>query len=154
MTSWDMFKRADGCNGDIVLFTTCAEHSYTVHHIIPLPYHMGRRRGPELVLAVEEGIDELVIHHRPTRRGTQTTEKVVPVVIPEKIKPGESSKTKKGKMRQVDPNVTNSSKVPIGAIQYLDEQAGLCPNQDEDYHPDPEDAHDHPEANVCVQFSL
>lgn len=115
---------------------------------------MGRRRGPESVPAVEEGIDELVIHHRQTRRGTRTTEKVVPVVIPEKVKPGESSKSKKGKTRQADPDVTRGSEVPTGAMRDLDEQAGFCPNQDEDYPLDPDIAFNRPEADVCAQFTL
>lgn len=64
---------------------------------------MPRRRPAESVPEVEDGIKEVLIEHRKTKRGIRTTAKVVPVLKPSKKKPGQSSRSKKGKQHQVDP---------------------------------------------------
>jgi hypothetical protein len=89
---------------------------------------MVRRRADESVPAVEHGIGEVVIQHRQTRRGVWTTEKVVPVLIPEKPKPGWTSCSKKAQKGQIDPDLAEHMMAldPImdlpQAPAYFDEQ--------------------------------
>jgi hypothetical protein len=113
---------------------------------------MGRRRAAESVPAVEDGIEEVVIKHTKTRRGVRTTEKVVPVVIPSKEKPGQSSRSKKGKQRQLDPEqVEESEGHPLNiedtqTEHFFDEQVDdfltLAPEQGQS------------QANVCTGLHL
>jgi hypothetical protein len=103
---------------------------------------------------VEEGIDELVVHHRMTKRGTQTTRKVVPVPLPAKAKPGKCSQSRNGKKQQVDLEVGNGSGVPTNARQDPDIQADIFIDEQDDPLPDPEDECNHPETTVCVRPNL
>ena len=90
---------------------------------------MVRQCADESVPAAEHGIEEVIIRHRQTRRGIRTTEKVVPVLIPEKQKPGQSSCSKKGQKGHVDLDLAERSGVPDTTMdepqapQYIDEQA-------------------------------
>lgn len=76
---------------------------YTYPTNISWSHSMGRRRAAESVPAVEDGIQEVLIEHRQTRRGVRTTAKAVPILKPAAKKPGQPSRSKKGKQRQVDP---------------------------------------------------
>jgi hypothetical protein len=113
---------------------------------------MGRRRAAESVPAVEDDIEEVIIKHTKTRRGVRTTEKIVPPVISSKEKPGQSSRSKKGKQRQMDPEQVEESERHLPTIddaqahQFLDEQA------DEFLDLEPEQGQ--PQANVCITHHM
>jgi hypothetical protein len=113
---------------------------------------MGRRRAAESVPAVEDGIEEVIIKHTRTRRGVRTTEKVVPVLIPSKEKPGQSSRSKKGKQRQLDPERAEGSGARLPSMedtqphQYIDEQVDDLPDLDHEQ--------DQPQASVCTGLYL
>jgi hypothetical protein len=135
------------------------EHD-TTHSLYTLPVSvsiscsefMPRRRAAESVPEVEDGIEEVIIRHSKTKRGTRTTEKVVPVLIPGKEKPGQSSHSKKGKKPQMDPDNAEGSQVALPTIvdtqihQFIDEPA-------EDL-PDLEMEKDQPQATVCTRYYL
>ncbi|KAH8995501.1 hypothetical protein EDB86DRAFT_2829415 [Lactarius hatsudake] len=55
------------------------------------------RCAAESLLPAEDGIEEVIIHHRRTKRGIRTTEKAVLILLPSKAKPGQSSHLKQGK---------------------------------------------------------
>jgi hypothetical protein len=115
---------------------------------------MGRRRAAESVPAVEDGIEEVIIKHRKTKRGVRTTEKVVPVLIPTKQKSRQSSRSKKGMQRQLDPEPEKAEgsgvQVPsmddLQTHQFIDEQVNDFP----DIEPEKGQAH----ANVCAALHL
>jgi hypothetical protein len=98
-----------------------------------------------------KGIEEVVIKHTKTKRGTvRTTETVVPVVRPPKEKSGQSSRSKKkGKQPQIQPDEAEGSG---GALPIID-NTQTHPYMDEQYDlPDaaPEDSQPH--ATVCITF--
>jgi hypothetical protein len=107
---------------------------------------MGRRRAAESVPAAEDGIEEVIIKHTRTRRCIRTTEKVVPILLPSKEKPGQSSRSKKGKQRQLAPEperAEQSEQLPpmedTETNQFIDEQ---------------EHEQGQPEASVCTGLHL
>ncbi len=113
---------------------------------------MGSRRAAESVPAVEDGIEEVIIKHTKTRRGVRTTEKIVPPLISSKEKPGQSSRLKKGKQRQMDLEQVEESERHLITIddtqanQFLDEQVDdLC---------DLEPEQGQPQANVCITHHM
>jgi hypothetical protein len=130
--------------------------------ILPIPYthsihiswshSMGRRRAAESVPAVEDGIEEVIIKHTRTKRGVRTTEKVVPVLIPSKEKPGQSSRSKKGKQRQLGLEQVEGSEGHSPTIE--DTQAHQFLYEQVDDFPDVEPEQGQPQANVCTGLHL
>jgi hypothetical protein len=98
-----------------------------------------------------KGIDEVVIKHTKTKRGTvRTTEKVVPVVRPPKEKSGQSSRSKKReKQPQILPDEAEGSGGAIPIIDdtqthlYIDEQYDL---------PEAAPGDSQPQATVCIRL--
>ena len=115
---------------------------------------MGRRRAAEAVPVAEDGIQEVVVEHRKTRRGVRTTEKVVPVLIPTKEKPGQSSRSKKGKHHQLDPEKekADGSEVQLPVTDYTHEHQ--FPDEQAYDPPDDEPEQGQSQANVCTQHCL
>jgi hypothetical protein len=128
--------------------------SYTLVIYFSCSHSMGRRRAAESVPAVEDGIEEVIIKHRKTKRGIRTTEKVVPVLIQSKEKSGQSSRSKKGMQHQLDlePEKAEGSRMQLPLMddsqthQYIDEQV--------DDIPDIAPEQGHPHANVCNTLHL
>jgi hypothetical protein len=117
-------------------------------------YQMPRSRDMIIPDAVE-GIEEVVIKHTKTKRGTiRTTEKVVPVLHPQKERSGESSRTKKkkGTQHEIQPDVSEGSGRPTPTMgdkqihQYVDNQDyDLLDGVEEDTRP---------QASVSTRFHL
>ncbi|KAI9436444.1 hypothetical protein H4582DRAFT_2078560 [Lactarius indigo] len=98
---------------------------------------MPRRRAAESLLPAEEGIEEVIIHHRRTKRGIRTTQKSVPILLPTKAKAGESSNSKKGKKdKALDPATAEGSQMASASFkdtqaeQWIDEQMDEPPNDE------------------------
>jgi len=115
---------------------------------------MGRRCAAESVPAVEEGIEEVIIKHTRTKRGVRTTEKVVPVLIPSKVKPGQSSRSKKGKQCQLDPELEMAQGSEVQFPSMEDTQAHQFIDEQVDDLPDVEDEQGQPQASVCARLHL
>ena len=118
---------------------------------------MGRRRGAEDVPEVEDGIDEVVINHRKSCRGTRTTEKAVPVVIHENltVKPVPSKQSKKkGKAHQPDPDVAGGPEMPINTIADSGRHANFFTDEQVDDFPDLDEVQTNSQTNVRVQSIL
>jgi hypothetical protein len=100
-----------------------------------------------------EGIEEVVIKHTKTKRGTiRTTEKVVPVLRPQKEHSRESSRSKKGTQHRIQPDGSEGSGVPTLTMgdkqipQYMDNQEyDLLDVAEEDTQP---------QATVGTRFHL
>jgi hypothetical protein len=115
---------------------------------------MGRRRAAESVPAVEDGVEEVIIKHRKTKRGIRTTEKVVPVPIPSKDMPGQSSHSKKGKQRQLDPELEKAEGSGVQIPSMDDSQTHQFIDEQVDDLPDLEAEQGQPHANVCTTLHL
>ena len=113
---------------------------------------MPRRRAAESVPETEDGIEEVVIRHSKTKRGIRTTEKVVPVLIPSKEKPGQSSRSKKGKKPQMDPDKAEGSQVALQTM--ADTQIHQSIDEEAEDLPDLEMEKDQPHATVCTRYDL
>ncbi|KAH8978663.1 hypothetical protein EDB86DRAFT_2836597 [Lactarius hatsudake] len=106
---------------------------------------MPRRRAAESLLPAEDGIEEVIIHHRRTKRGIRTTEKAVPILLPSKAKPGQSSHLKQGKDNdQLGSDTAEGSQVILNSLgdtqsqQFIDEQMeGLPDDEMEQGRPQP-----------------
>jgi hypothetical protein len=81
-----------------------------------------------------KGIQEVVIKHTKTKRGTiRTTETVVPVLRPPKEKSGQSSRSKKkGKQPQIQPDDAEGSG---GAIPIIDHAQNQLFTDEQEYDP-------------------
>ncbi|KAH9048857.1 hypothetical protein EDB84DRAFT_1556524 [Lactarius hengduanensis] len=98
---------------------------------------MPQRRAAESLLPAEDGIEEVIIRHRRTKRGIQTTEKAVPILLPSKAKPAQSSHSKKGKKNdQLESDTAEGSQVILNSLgdtqsqQFIDEQMEGLPDDD------------------------
>ncbi|KAH9030538.1 hypothetical protein EDB85DRAFT_1891563 [Lactarius pseudohatsudake] len=106
---------------------------------------MPRRRAAESLLPAEDGIEEVIVHHRKTKRGIRTTEKAVPILLPSKAKPEQSSHSKKGKKNdQLESDTAEGSQVILNSLgdtqsqQFIDEQMeGLPDDHMEQGRPQP-----------------
>lgn len=136
-----------------------------MHHEIPHPslsahllisfLHFKMPRDV-IVPKTVKGIEEVVIKHTKTKRGTiRTTEKVVPVSRPQKARSGESSRSKKGAQPPTEPERAGRS-APAGpdftpgdtlTDPYMVEQEYDLPDSAEDSQP-------HPQATVCNTLQL
>jgi hypothetical protein len=115
---------------------------------------MGRRRAAESVPAVEEGIEEVIIKHTRTKWGVWTTEKVVPVLIPSKEKPGQTSHSKKGKQRQGGPEPERAEGSGVQSPFMEDIEAHQFVEEQVDDLPDLEHEPGQPQASVCTRLHL
>jgi hypothetical protein len=112
---------------------------------------MGRRRAAESVPETEDGIEDVIIQHTRTKRGVRTKQKSVPVVIPSKEKPGQSSRSK-GKQQRLDLDNVGGSGDVLATMddpqthQFIDEQVDDLPELDSEQGP--------PHANVCISFHM
>ncbi|KAH8994300.1 hypothetical protein EDB86DRAFT_2829803 [Lactarius hatsudake] len=103
------------------------------------------RCAAESLLPAEDGIEEVIIHHRRTKRGIRTTEKAVPILLPSKAKPGQSSHLKQGKYDdQLGSDTAEGSQVILNSLgdtqlqQFIDEQMeGLPDDEMEQGRPQP-----------------
>ncbi|KAH9007925.1 hypothetical protein EDB84DRAFT_1447239 [Lactarius hengduanensis] len=100
---------------------------------------MPRRRAAESLLPAEDGIEEVIVRHRRTKRGIRTTEKAVPILLPSKAKPAQSSHSKKGKKNdQLESDTAEGSQVILNSLgdtqsqQFIDEQMEGLPVPDDD----------------------
>ncbi|KAH9024349.1 hypothetical protein EDB85DRAFT_1894332 [Lactarius pseudohatsudake] len=98
---------------------------------------MPRRRAAESLLPAEDGIEEVIVRHRRTKRGIRTTEKAVPILLPSKAKPAQSSHSKKGKKNdQLESDTAEGSQVILNSLgdtqsqQFIDEQMEGLPDDD------------------------
>ncbi|KAH9005466.1 hypothetical protein EDB86DRAFT_2825116 [Lactarius hatsudake] len=126
---------------------------------------MPRRRAAESLLPAEDGIEEVIIHHRRTKRGIRTTEKAVPILLPSKAKPGQSSHLKQGKDDdQLGSDTAEGSQVILNSLgdtqsqQFIDEQMeGLPDDEMEQGQPQPTSKYlhmllemeSHPSSSKC-----
>jgi hypothetical protein len=97
---------------------------------------------------MEQGIEEVLIRHRKTRRGVRTTEKSIPVLITVKDKLGQNSQSKKGGVS--DPELADGSQ----AIIPTTDNATLCQCDDEhvyDHH-DVDMERDQPQTKVRLSW--
>jgi hypothetical protein len=101
-----------------------------------------------------KGIEEVVVTHTKKKRGTYTTEKVVPIVLPKPKGSRQSSKSKKGLPSDPWPNNPRPKRaipteVPAEWLeenQFLDEQEyGVL---------DPIVEPSQPQVTVCGRFDL
>jgi hypothetical protein len=105
-------------------------------HIISsyLLHTMPRCRDVIVPNAVK-GIEEVVVTHTKTKRGTiRTKEKIVPVVLPMQERPGQTSKSKKNSPPQLNSSDTHVPEKVIPTAHpaednpYLDDQEYLLPD--------------------------
>ncbi|KAH8999650.1 hypothetical protein EDB86DRAFT_3075718 [Lactarius hatsudake] len=103
-------------------------------------------RGRDVIVPdIVDGIEEVVIKHTKTKRGTiRTTEKVVPVVRPQKERPGQPSRSRKtGPKPQHHAETANTSETPVHTPEdphmypYTDEQQYPLQDTTEDNLPQP-----------------
>jgi hypothetical protein len=115
-----------------------------------LPYFMVRRRADLPVPAMEEGIEEVLICHRKTRRGVRTTEKSIPVLISVKDRPGQNPQSKKGQNGISDSNLVDGSEAIMPTID--DATFHQCADEHAYDHPDIDINRDQPQTNVCQSW--
>jgi hypothetical protein len=117
---------------------------------------MPLRRAAESVPDAEDGIEEVVIRHRRTKRGVRTTEKVVPVLRPGKVNSGQPSKSKKGKQSQPPSQLeTDNAEGSGGAFPTIDDvQTDQFIDEQEDGLPDLGTEQSQPDAKVCTRHHL
>jgi hypothetical protein len=116
---------------------------------------MGRQCAAESVPAVEEGIEEVIIKHTRTKRGVRTTEKVVPILIPSKEKkPAQSSRSKKGKQCQLDPESDRAEGSVVQSPFMDDTEAHQFVEEQLNDYPDLEHEQGQPQASVCAGLHL
>jgi hypothetical protein len=114
---------------------------------------MPRRRAAESLLPAEDGIEEVIVRHRRTQRGIRTTEKAVPILLPSKAKPEQSSHSKKGKKKdQLESDTAEGSQVILNSLgdtqaqQFTDEQMEGLPDDDMEQG--------RPQPTVCIRHHL
>ena len=118
---------------------------------------MGRRCSAEDILEVEDGIDKVMINHRKSRHGTQTTEKAVLVVIHKNltVKPVPSKQSKKkGKVHQPDSDIAGGPEMPINTIADSGRHANFFTDEQVDDFPDLDEVQTNSQTNVHVQSIL
>jgi hypothetical protein len=101
-----------------------------------------------------KGIDEVVVKRTNTTRGTLTSQKVVPVVLPT-IQKGESSrmKKKKGSELQDQSSKDNQSEMAIHTDTANDTQAQFLGEHEYDFTEHVAEEH-HPQVTVCIRVNL
>ena len=99
-----------------------------------------------------KGIEEVVVKRTNTKRGTVTSQKVVPVVLPTTQK-GESSKTKKGSELQDQSSKDNQSEMAVHIDTADDTQAQLFSEHEYDFPEHVAEEH-HPQVTVCIRVNL
>lgn len=114
---------------------------------------MPRRRAAESVPEVEPNIEEVIIRHRKTKRGVRTTEKTVPIVVPNKKGiTGQSAGSKKGRHPPLDPNKAEGSQ---GAMPTMDDtQTSQFIDDHLDDFPNLETEKDDPQTLVSTNYHL
>jgi hypothetical protein len=100
-----------------------------------------------------KGIEEVVIKRTNTKRGTVTSQKVVPVVLPT-IQKGESSKMKKKDSELQDQSSKdNQSEMAIHTDAIDDTQAQLFGEHEYDFPEHVAEEH-HPQVTVRIRVNL
>jgi hypothetical protein len=125
----------------------------TFSSLIPA-FYMPRTRDIMVPNAVQ-GIEEVVIRHTKTKRGTvRTTEKVVPVLKPPNKKSGQPSRSKKRPQPQSQPDGAEGSGRAIPAIETDDTQTHPFVDEQEYDIPDVAAEDTRPQATVCIGLYL
>jgi len=97
-----------------------------------------------------KGIEDVIVTHTKTKRGTRTREKVIPVVLPKPEGSGQSSKSKKGSPANSQPNTPGSERaIPTEVPAEYVEDAQFPGEQDYGF-PDPIAEPRRPQASVCA----
>jgi hypothetical protein len=127
-------------------------HSIPALHTLPLhnsnASHMGRRRAAERAPQVEDDIEEVVIRNAKVKRGVRITVKAVPVEVPSKATPAQQSPSKKGKQRQVEPDISEGSEGTVPPLYNLEEYQF----NDDLMENIPDVEPDRPQAAVCTTY--
>lgn len=122
--------------------------------LIPV-FQMPRTRDVIVPNAVQ-GIEEVVIKHTKTKRGTvRTTEKVVPVIRPPKKQSGQPSRSKKRPQPQSQPEEAEGSGGAIPTTTETDDAQTHQFMDEQEYDlPDVAAEDRQPQPTVCIRLYL
>ena len=137
----------------LVVCTAASWPSRRFHTSVLLIVHAMPRCRDVIVSNTVRDIAEVVVTHTKTKQGTvRSTEKIVPIVLPQEEHSGPSSKSrKKNEPLQPRPKDARESEHAMGMIDgacgnsYLDDRENLFPDPD----PDPAIEEDQPRTPVC-----